>query len=119
MLVSILYIMSGERQFERVHCIEELREAGANITVMLQSDMLGYRAPGEPAQLGLPDKCALLLAFHLPSNANKVSGSRIGTPEVAQLIWNTANIYSPELKVGYTPACCSDHQVRGIGPSPQ
>lgn len=28
--------------------------------------------------------------------------SRIGTPEVAQLIWNVSSIYSPELKVGWT-----------------
>ncbi|KIM77425.1 hypothetical protein PILCRDRAFT_825388 [Piloderma croceum F 1598] len=68
----------------------ELREAGANITVMMQADMLAYRAPGEPPQLGLPDV--------------------IGTLEVAQLVSNVSAIYSPELKVGFTPACCSDHQ---------
>ena len=63
MLVSICSIISGEEQTEGVRCVDELREAGANITVMLQSDMLGYRAPGEPAQLGLPDKYALLHTF--------------------------------------------------------
>jgi hypothetical protein len=57
---------------------------------MIQADMLAYRAPGEPPQLGLPDL--------------------IGTPEVAQLVSNVSAIYSPELKVGFTPACCSDHQ---------
>ncbi|KII84088.1 hypothetical protein PLICRDRAFT_95456 [Plicaturopsis crispa FD-325 SS-3] len=68
----------------------ELREAGANITVMIQADMLAYHAPGEPAQLGLP--------------------ATIGTTEVTQLVANASAIYSPELKVGFTSACCSDHQ---------
>ncbi|KZP30099.1 Zn-dependent exopeptidase [Athelia psychrophila] len=68
----------------------ELREANANITLMMQADMIAYRAPGEPPQLGLPEL--------------------IGTPEVSQLIWNASNVYSPELKVGWTTACCSDHQ---------
>ncbi|KAG6888904.1 hypothetical protein C0992_007143 [Termitomyces sp. T32_za158] len=33
----------------------ELREANANVTVMIQADMLAYREPGEPSQLGLPE----------------------------------------------------------------
>jgi len=57
---------------------------------MIQADMLAYHAPGEPPQLGLP--------------------ATIGTPEVAQLVGNITAIYSPELTVGITPACCSDHQ---------
>ena len=61
----------------------ELYAARANITLMMQADMLAYHAPGEPPQLGLPDK--------------------IGTPEVAQLISNISAIYSPELTVGFTP----------------
>ncbi|KAF7967670.1 hypothetical protein HWV62_33559 [Athelia sp. TMB] len=68
----------------------QLREQGADITLMIQADMLAYRAPGEPMQLGLPEI--------------------IGTPEVAQLVWNASTIYSPELTVGWTAACCSDHQ---------
>ncbi|KAF4619656.1 hypothetical protein D9613_005003 [Agrocybe pediades] len=68
----------------------ELRAAGANLTLMIQADMTAYRAPGEPLQLGLPE--------------------RIGTPEVTELVSKVAAIYSPELKVGYSPACCSDHQ---------
>jgi hypothetical protein len=32
----------------------ELREQNANITLMIQGDMLGYHDPAEPAQLGLP-----------------------------------------------------------------
>jgi hypothetical protein len=57
---------------------------------MIQADMTAYRAAGEAPQLGLPDK--------------------IGTPEVAQLVAKAAALYAPELSVGYTPACCSDHQ---------
>jgi len=68
----------------------ELREAGADLTLMVQADMLAYHKPGEPTQLGLPDL--------------------IGTAEVTQLVANISAIYSPELEVGFTPACCSDHQ---------
>ncbi|KAH7882167.1 hypothetical protein F5I97DRAFT_1817774 [Phlebopus sp. FC_14] len=68
----------------------ELREQGANVTVMIQADMLAYHAPDEPPQLGLP--------------------LYIGTPEVTQLVANISAIYSPELTVGFTAACCSDHQ---------
>ncbi|KAF9238331.1 hypothetical protein BU15DRAFT_62539 [Melanogaster broomeanus] len=69
---------------------KELRAQGANVTVMIQADMTGYHAPDEPAQLGLP--------------------MYIGTQEVADLVAKIAAIYSPELTVGYTAACCSDHQ---------
>ncbi|KAF5393095.1 hypothetical protein D9757_001241 [Collybiopsis confluens] len=75
----------GSRAYAR-----ELRESNANITLMIQADMLAYRKPGEPLQLGLPDL--------------------IGTPEVAQLVINISSLYSPELTTGYSPACCSDHQ---------
>ncbi|KAF8841016.1 Zn-dependent exopeptidase [Paxillus ammoniavirescens] len=69
---------------------KELRAQGANLTLMIQADMIGYHAPGEPAQLGLP--------------------MYVGTPEVADLVAKIAAIYSPELTVGYSAACCSDHQ---------
>ncbi|KAF9791293.1 hypothetical protein BJ322DRAFT_1040893 [Thelephora terrestris] len=68
----------------------ELWNQGANITLMAHSDMLAYRVPGEPAQLAFP---------------------KIGTGEVVDLISKVASIYSPELVVGSTPACCSDHQT--------
>ncbi|KAI0668912.1 Zn-dependent exopeptidase [Trametes maxima] len=83
---------AGEEQglYGSRYYAQELRQKNANLTLMIQADMLAYHAPGEPAQLGLPD--------------------RIGTPEVTQLVANLSAIYSPELKVGFTPACCSDHQ---------
>lgn len=34
---------------------EELREQQANLTLMVQADMLAYHKAGEPPQLGLPD----------------------------------------------------------------
>ncbi|KAG6817893.1 hypothetical protein H0H87_001725 [Tephrocybe sp. NHM501043] len=75
----------GSRAYAR-----ELRESNANLTVMVQADMLAYRSPGEPPQLGLPDL--------------------IGSAVITQLVANVSAIYSPELHVGFTPACCSDHQ---------
>lgn len=33
----------------------ELRDRGANVTLMVQSDMLAYHAPGEHAQLAFPE----------------------------------------------------------------
>jgi hypothetical protein len=68
----------------------ELRSNDVDVLVQIQADMLAYRREGEPAQLGLPDL--------------------IGTPEVAALVSKLAALYAPELSVGYTPACCSDHQ---------
>lgn len=32
-----------------------LRQTGAKLAFAVQSDMLAYRAPGEPLQLGIPD----------------------------------------------------------------
>ncbi|KAG5648827.1 hypothetical protein DXG03_000176 [Asterophora parasitica] len=75
----------GSRAYAR-----ELRAANANLTLMVQADMLAFREPGEPHQLGLPET--------------------IGSPVVTQLVANVSAIYSPELRVGFTPACCSDHQ---------
>ncbi|KAN0111495.1 Zn-dependent exopeptidase [Russula decolorans] len=72
------------------HYAQEMREANRNLTLMIQADMIAYHEPGEPQQLGLPEI--------------------IGTPEVTQLAANISAIYVPQLVVGYTPVCCSDHQ---------
>ncbi|KAH8830264.1 Zn-dependent exopeptidase [Flagelloscypha sp. PMI_526] len=69
---------------------KELRAAGKDVTFMIQADMLAYHDPEEPMQLGLP--------------------ASIGTPAVTNLVGNVSKIYSPELTVGITGACCSDHQ---------
>ncbi|KAH9915316.1 uncharacterized protein B0H18DRAFT_886056 [Fomitopsis serialis] len=87
-----LVAFSGEEQglYGSKAYAREMYELGANLTLMIQADMLGYHAPGEPAQLGLP--------------------ASIGSVEVMQLVSNISAIYSPELVVGTTRACCSDHQ---------
>lgn len=87
-----LIAFAGEEQglFGSKAYARKMRDANTNITVMVQADMLAYRAPGEPPQLGLPET--------------------IGVPEVKQLVANISSIYSPELHVGVTAACCSDHQ---------
>jgi hypothetical protein len=51
---------------------------------MINADMIAHRSPSEPAQLGLPAQGAP------------------GTREVAYLVGNLSNIYSPDLKVGWT-----------------
>ncbi|KAI0651356.1 Zn-dependent exopeptidase [Trametes meyenii] len=80
--------MVGSRAYAR-----ELREQGANITLMVQADMLAYRVPGEPLQLGLSDPALL------------------GTAELTQILANVSAIYSPELTVGYLPyPGGSDHE---------
>jgi hypothetical protein len=68
----------------------ELRNKSADVLLMIQSDMVAYHSSDEPMQLGLPDI--------------------IGSPLAAQLVSNISTIYAPELKVGYSPVCCSDHQ---------
>ncbi|WWD17288.1 hypothetical protein CI109_101728 [Kwoniella shandongensis] len=69
---------------------EHLHAKNTTVILQVQADMLGYHAPGEPLQLGLPE------SIHLA--------------EASYLIGNLSQIYSPELVVGTTAACCSDHQ---------
>jgi len=85
-------LFAGEEQglLGSRHYAEKLRKLDRNLTLMIQADMTAYHEPGEPPQLGLPEI--------------------IGTPEVAQLVANISTIYSPELVIGFTPVCCSDHQ---------
>ncbi|KDE08099.1 hypothetical protein MVLG_01581 [Microbotryum lychnidis-dioicae p1A1 Lamole] len=68
----------------------ELRKRQEDVVLMVQVDMIAYTVPGEPIQMARPDK--------------------IGLPEATYLIGNVSEIYVPELQVGYTTACCSDHQ---------
>ncbi|KAG8946756.1 hypothetical protein FRC04_011412 [Tulasnella sp. 424] len=87
-----LVLFAGEEQGlvgSRAYAAQ-LREANANVTLHIQADMLAFRSSKEPPQLGLPDL--------------------IGLPEAAYLVANISKLYAPELTVGYTSACCSDHQ---------
>ncbi|KAF5363899.1 hypothetical protein D9756_000213 [Leucocoprinus leucothites] len=87
-----LIAFGGEEQgrLGSIAYARKLRETGEKVALIVQADMLAYRSPEEPLQLGLPET--------------------IGTPEATQLVANISEIYSPELTIGYSAACCSDHQ---------
>ncbi|KAF9346846.1 hypothetical protein BGX26_001640 [Mortierella sp. AD094] len=87
-----LALFSGEEQGllgSRAYA-RELREAGADIIMMVNADMLAFRVPGKPIQIAFPDL--------------------IGSPELSKLLIKVTEIYVPNAVVGYTSACCSDHQ---------
>lgn len=88
----VLAAFSGEEQglLGSKWYAQMLKDAGADVYLMVQQDMLAYRKPGEPLQLGFPDK--------------------IGLDEAKWLVGNVSTLYAPELVVGETGACCSDHQ---------
>ncbi|BGP57866.1 hypothetical protein JCM8202_001780 [Rhodotorula sphaerocarpa] len=88
----VLALYSGEEQGLTASAFhaKRFRSAAEDIMFMLQVDMVGYRKPGEPMQLARPDL--------------------IGLPEAGYFVGNVSELYAPELVVGYTPACCSDHQ---------
>ncbi|RSH87355.1 hypothetical protein EHS25_003264 [Saitozyma podzolica] len=83
---------AGEEQglYGSHYYAEHLHKQNTTILLQIQADMLAYHAPGEPLQLGLPES--------------------IHTPEATYLLSNLSQMYSPELVVGRTAACCSDHQ---------
>ncbi|CEQ41015.1 SPOSA6832_02684 [Sporobolomyces salmonicolor] len=90
-IVFALY--AGEEQGllgSKWHAHELKHVRHEDVVMMLQVDMVGYRKLGEPLQLALPDL--------------------IGLPEASYFVGNVSNLYVPELVVGRTPACCSDHQ---------
>lgn len=72
------------------HFAHTLKKEDVSVQLNLQADMLGYRVPGEPLQLALP--------------------ATIDLPEASYLVANISQLYAPELVVGRTAACCSDHQ---------
>ncbi|BGP42999.1 hypothetical protein JCM10449v2_007014 [Rhodotorula kratochvilovae] len=88
----VLCLFSGEEQglLSSSFYAKRLRARGEDVAFALQVDMVGYRKPGEPMQLARPDV--------------------IGLPQAGHLVGNVSEVYVPELVVGYTPACCSDHQ---------
>lgn len=87
-----LAFFSGEEQglYGSHYYAKHLSEKNASVALHIQADMLAYRVPGEPMQLGLPETIEL--------------------PEAGWLVANVSAIYSPDLVVGRTAACCSDHQ---------
>ncbi|KAK9895213.1 Zn-dependent exopeptidase [Cystobasidium minutum MCA 4210] len=88
----VLAFFSGEEQglLGSKAYARSLKDGDKKVRFMLQADMLGYHASGEPMQLALPD--------------------RFDTIQARWLVGNLSMTYVPELQVGTTPACCSDHQ---------
>lgn len=100
---------------------QKLFQSNATVLIQVQSDMLAYHDEGETLQLGFPDLCVPLPAA-LPSSSTSadpcvfLAPRRIGAPAAADLLRKFAAIYSPELVIGTSPACCSDHQsFHGFG----
>lgn len=87
-----LVAFSGEEQglVGSKNYAKHLREKKTLVHFQLQADMLGYRKAGEPLQVAFPDKLA--------------------TQTATDYVIDLARLYVPELQIGYTPACCSDHQ---------
>lgn len=85
----------------------EQRDANANITMMIQADMLGYHVAGEPFQIGFPDWSALTMFSIFFSHLHP----SIHTPEVTHLVGNISNLYVPEIHVGRNPVSLFSHMM--------
>lgn len=87
-----LLLFSGEEQglVGSKYYAAHLRKQGIPIRLALQTDMVAYHVPGEPLQLALP--------------------ASIGTRSAATFVRRTAQIWAPQLVLGETAVCCSDHQ---------
>jgi hypothetical protein len=70
MLVSICTALLSELGCSCQHP-EELRAADANMTLMIQADMLAYRKPGEPLQLGIPDAFVMCTIFRCQADLER------------------------------------------------
>lgn len=83
---------SGEEQGlvgSRVYA-KEMREKDVDIIAVLNSDMLGWTLPNTSITLGMKDRYVY--------------------PPLLWLANNLTLLYVPELEIGYSPSCCSDHQ---------
>jgi hypothetical protein len=108
----------------------DLRAEDANITLMIQGDMLAYRAPGEPPQLGLPLwVCSYPASLKLdadlprkcwPARSSAASREHLGHIEPGTHRRNhNCGCHLPvcvpwALSISCccdVQACCSDHQV--------
>jgi hypothetical protein len=69
---------------------KEMKEKNVNIIAVLNSDMLGWTLPNTSITLGMKDRYT-----YVP---------------LLELVNNLTNLYVPELGLGYSPSCCSDHQ---------
>ncbi|KAI6019323.1 hypothetical protein BKA83DRAFT_4480726 [Pisolithus microcarpus] len=82
--------------------------------------LLQYFAAGCPRERYFETLILSVLTFHSVSleigKRDSYLEYSVGTPEVAQLVTNMPVIYSRELTVGFTTACCSDHHTRYRAP---
>lgn len=64
----VLAFFSGEEQglLGSKAYAKQLKEGKENVRLMLQADMIGYHAPGEPMQLALPDQHDTIEAVRVP-----------------------------------------------------
>lgn len=106
---------------------EHLHKQNTTILLQIQADMLAYHAVSRFIRCPGPPTLTLLLAWRAPparfarivsrvslpahvSDRSSPDSLSIHTPEATYLLSNLSQMYSPELVVGRTAACCSDHQ---------
>lgn len=111
----VLAFFSGEEQglLGSKAYARSLKDGDKKVRFMLQADMLGYHASGEPMQLALPDRFDTIQAVsvHCPCwHASRQLTQSLCLRLQRWLVGNLSMTYVPELQVGTTPACCSDHQ---------
>lgn len=87
-----------------------LRDQGTDVVMMLQIDMIGYRKAQEPVLPFSPLSLLQTLTQILRSQMQMAFPDLIGLAEARYFVSNISTIYAPEVVVGFTPACCSDHQ---------
>ncbi|KAK4698686.1 hypothetical protein P7C70_g7586, partial [Phenoliferia sp. Uapishka_3] len=93
---------------------KRLRDRGEDVVLMIQADMIGYRKPGEPRQIGdLRMHARRRNLILTPFFSVAFPPDTLGLQEARYLVGNLSTIYAPELVPGITPACCSDHQSFG------
>jgi len=85
-------LFSGEEQglLGSAAYATKLTNEGVSVIAMVNADMISYRRTGEAMQCAFPNR------YH--------------TPTLTSLLQTTVREYTPELIVGTTTACCSDHQ---------
>ncbi|KAI9567263.1 hypothetical protein HD554DRAFT_2205647 [Boletus coccyginus] len=88
--IEVVPFASKEQELLGSKAYAHTSSISAMLAICRLSDMLTYHAPNEPPQLGLP--------------------THISTSKAAELVVKIVAIYSPELVIGYTAVCCSDHQ---------
>jgi hypothetical protein len=87
----VLIAFSGEEQglVGSNFAAAQFKSEDADIIAVLNADMIAYRSPNEVPQL----------AF----------ASRSSTPSLNNILSNISVLYLPELTVGTSTACCTDH----------